>query len=115
MRDQREWLLDIMEAIERIERYSQTGKQAFKDDELIQTWMVHHLQIIGEAAGRLDRAFHESHPQIPWPQIVAMRNILVHEYFGLDLEEIWQVVENEVPQLKKDLAGILAPTGRGCD
>ena len=49
MRDDREWLLDILESIERIEKYSSRGRQTFEEDELIQSWIVHHLQIIGEA------------------------------------------------------------------
>ena len=64
MRDQRERLLDMLEAIERIERYAAKGRVEFEKDELIQTWMVHHLQIVGEAAAKLGREFHEQHPSI---------------------------------------------------
>jgi len=62
--------------------------------------MVHHLQILGEAAAKLGREFHEQHPSIPWPQVVAMRNVLVHDYFGVDLEEIWRMVGRDLPKLK---------------
>jgi len=93
MRDSRTRLLDMLEAIENIERYAARGRRVFEDDELAQTWIIHHLQIIGEAAARLDRDFHDAHPAIPWAAIVAMRNILVHDYFGLDVEEVWSVVE----------------------
>jgi len=74
VRDQRERLLDMLEAIERIERYAGKGRAEFEKEELIQTWMVHHLQIVGEAAAKLGREFHEQNPSIPWPQVVAMRN-----------------------------------------
>ena len=103
MRDQRERLLDMLEAIERIERYAAKGRVEFEKDELIQTWMVHHLQIVGEAAAKLGREFHEQHPSIPWPQVVAMRNVLIHDYFGVDLEEVWRVVERDLPELKNKL------------
>ena len=75
MRGSRTRLLDILEAIENIERYAARGRRVFEDDELVQTWIIHHLQIIGEAAARLDRDFHDAHPAIPWAAIVAMRNI----------------------------------------
>jgi len=103
MRDQRERLLDMLEAIERIERYGAKGRIEFEKDELIQTWVVHHLQIVGEAAAKLGREFHEQNPAIPWPQVVAMRNVLVHDYFGVDLEEVWRVVERDLPELKRKL------------
>ncbi|MBI5787339.1 MAG: DUF86 domain-containing protein [Candidatus Schekmanbacteria bacterium] len=101
MRDQRERLLDILEAIDRIERYAARGQAAFESDELIQTWIIHHLEIVGEAAAKLGRDFHEQHPEIPWPQLVAMRNLLVHEYFGVDLGEVWEVIERDLPVLKR--------------
>jgi uncharacterized protein with HEPN domain len=100
MRDDRFRLQDIMEAIERIERYASKGRSSFVEQELIQTWIIHHIQIIGEAASRLSDDFCNEHPEIPWAQIVAMRNILVHEYFGVDLDEIWRTVEQVLPTFK---------------
>lgn len=65
MRDVDERLLDMVEAIERIEKYASEGRKSFEQNELVQTWVVHHLEIIGEAASKLGRAFHETHPAIP--------------------------------------------------
>ena len=62
MRDSRVRLLDMLEAIENIERYAARGRRAFEDDELIQIWIIHYLQIIGEAAARLGHDFHDAHP-----------------------------------------------------
>ena len=93
----------MLEAIEKIEQYASKGRAAFEKEELIQTWIVHHLQIVGEATGKLGREFHDQHPIIPWPQVVAMRNVLVHGYFGVDLEEVWRVVERDLPDLKRKL------------
>lgn len=100
MRDPKERLLDMLDAIERIEKYISKGRAPFEQDELIQIWVVHHLQIVGEAAAKLGREFHEQHRTILWPQVIAMRNVLVHDYFGVDLEEIWRVVERDLPELK---------------
>lgn len=107
MRDAAERLLDMVEAIERIEKYASEGRQQFEQNELIQTWVLHHLEIIGEAASKLGRSFHEAHPSVPWAEIIAMRNILVHEYFGMDLEAVWRAVERDLPQLKAKLEAIL--------
>ena len=113
MRDPQERLRDIMEAISRIERYAALGWEAFEQDELIQVWIVHHLQVIGEAAGQLGGDFHAAHPQAPWPQIVAMRNILVHEYFGIDLQEVWRTVERDLPPFKQQVEAILRELEEG--
>ncbi len=69
----------------------------------MQTWIVHHLQIIGEAVRGLSDEIRSAHPDILWAQIAAMRNILVHDYFGIDLEEVWAAVADEAPVLHRDL------------
>ena len=107
MRDVDERLIDMVEAIERIEKYASEGRKSFEQNELIQTWVVHHLEIIGEAASKLGRAFHETYPAIPCAQIIAMRNILIHEYFGMDLGAVWNTIERDLPELKAKLEAII--------
>jgi len=106
MRDDSERLRDIMEAIERIEVYAARGREVFEHDELIQTWVVHHLQIIGEAARGLSDEFRASHEVIPWREIITMRNILVHDYFHVNTTEVWNTVERDLPGLKSSMASI---------
>lgn len=106
MRDDRLLLNDLREAIQRIEKYATLGRERFESDELVQTWIVHHLQIVGEAARKLSDDLRASAPDIPWPQIIAMRNILVHDYFGVDLGTVWSTVVNDLPHLKKRLADL---------
>lgn len=103
MRDYNERLLDIMEAIERIEKYAARGREAFEHDELIQTWIIYHLQIIGEAVSALPNSIREKYYEIPWSQIIGMRNILVHAYFGIDVDVVWSVVVNDLPDLKQKI------------
>ena len=83
------------------------GKEAFVGDELVQTWVVHHLQIIGEAASRLTAEFKEETAEIPWKQIIGMRNILIHGYFEIDCNVVWKVIEKDIPPLKQHIKKIL--------
>jgi len=108
LRRDRQRLEDISEAIERIEKYSRAGRPAFDRDELVQTWVVHHLQIIGEAVRALSDETRDRRPEIPWAQIAGMRNILVHDYFGIDLNEVWTSVERDMPLLKAAVFELLS-------
>ena len=111
MRDDRERLLHILDAIERIERYAARGREAFEQEELIQNWMVRHLQVIGEAARAISHEFRDKHPEIPWTEIVGTRHVLVHDYFGIDLDVVWRVVDREIPVLKRKIVAILEGLG----
>jgi uncharacterized protein with HEPN domain len=106
MRDDREKLQDLLDAIDRIDRYAVQGRQAFEQNELIQTWFTQNLQIIGEAARSLSSATRDQHPEIPWAKIIGMRNILTHNYFEIDLDIVWAVVEQELPGLKQAFEAI---------
>ncbi len=108
MRSERERLLDILEAIARIEKYASRGKNAFKRDELIQNWMVSQIAIIGEACRALPEEFLARYPNVPWVDIITMRNILIHRYFGIDEEAVWSVVVRDIPDLKLNIQAILA-------
>ena len=88
MRDEEERLQDILEAISQIEKYAVQGKEEFQQNELVQIWIIHHLQIIGEASNNLSQKLIANYPQVPWAEIIAFRNILVHEYFRIDLQAV---------------------------
>ena len=107
MRDDRARLEDILEAIERIEKYAGVEKAVFERDELIQTWMVHNMQVIGEAASQLSEEFRQRHPTVPWRAIASMRNAIVHAYFRVDLEEVWSAVKNDLPGLRGLIESVL--------
>lgn len=100
MRREAERLQDILDAITAIERYTSQGRQAFDEQELIQVWVVHHLQIIGEAVNSLSVDLMNQYAEVPWAQIVAFRNIVVHEYFRVSLNLVWAIVQNNLPPLK---------------
>lgn len=84
---------DILRALDHIERYATGGRSGFDRDELLQAWMIRHLAVIGEAAARLSLPLRESHPEVPWSGIIGMRNVLVHGYFSIELDEVWGTVE----------------------
>ncbi|WP_414528499.1 DUF86 domain-containing protein [Nodularia chucula] len=107
MRDNSEKLRDILEAIERINKYAVQGRKAFAENELIQTWFIQHLQIIGEASRVLSADIREANPDVPWSQMIGMRNILTHNYFEIDLDVVWLVIKRELPNLKPQIEAIL--------
>ena len=100
MRVDIERLQDILEVIEKIERYSHEGRAALEHDERTQVWIVYHLEILGEAANHISREIQQAHPEIPWGKIIGMRNILAHQYFGIDLDLVWKAVEQDLPIIK---------------
>ncbi len=106
MRDPWERLQDMLEAIHRVEKYASQGRKAFDADELIQTYILHYLQILGEAAYKIPPDFRKKHPVVPWDSIQGMRHILVHDYFQVDLNAVWVVVEKDLPDLKQRLQNI---------
>jgi len=89
------------------EKYAEEGKDAFNADELIQTWIVHHITIIGEACRSLPDDFQARYANVPWADIIGMRNILVHHYFGIDTEAVWSVVVRDIPELKLNIQVIV--------
>lgn len=111
MRREAERLQDILDAIAAIERYTSQGRQAFDEQELIQVWVVHHLQIIGEAANSLSADLINQYGEVPWAQIVAFRNIVVHEYFRVSLNLVWAIVQNNLPPLKATLERMVQELG----
>lgn len=107
MRDDRERLLDILESIDRINRQAQRGRHVFESDELVQTWIVHHIEILGEATRGVSEELRIRYPKVPWREMVAMRNVLAHDYFGIDVEQLWATVERDLPSLKQQIEAIL--------
>lgn len=112
MRRDADWLHDIIEAIEKLERPELQDERQFFSNELLQVWAQHHLQIIGEASSHLSENIRNKYPLVPWAQIVAMRNVLAHNYFGIDLEEIRDTLQNDVPLLRRIVLEILKESGK---
>jgi len=107
MRDPKERVRDMLEAIAAIERYRDRDRSTFEKDELLQVWFLRHLQITGEAACRLPEEIRNLATDIPWHKIIGMRNILVHGYFAIDLDAVWNAVQRDIPLLKPVMEALL--------
>lgn len=104
MRDAQLYITHILESIYKIELFTQNvSEEEFYKNFLIQDAVIHNIQIIGEASKKFEKHFKESNPQIPWRQMAAMRNKVVHEYFGIDLPAVWNVVKVDLSELKAQM------------
>ena len=101
------YLEDILSAIARIGEYTAKGKENFFAHGLVQDGVIRQLSIIGEASTKLPMTLKTQHPEIPWKEVTAMRNIIVHDYSEINLERIWGTIERDLPVLRKAIAAML--------
>jgi uncharacterized protein with HEPN domain len=100
-------LSDILDSIDRIPKYIEgLSFDSFSKDQKSIDAVVRNLEIIGEAANRLPDDFKEKHPEIEWHKVVGLRNRIIHDYFGVDLKIIWQIIDADLPLLRKTLSKI---------
>lgn len=98
---------DIIKSIDKIEQYVDDMTMAqFSKNEMVIDAVVRNLEIIGEASKHIPVSIQRSHPEIPWSQMNGMRNILIHEYFGVDIKTVWHTAKKHLPALKKQLETI---------
>jgi uncharacterized protein with HEPN domain len=100
VKDDRLYLLHISESLERIEEYAVEGKEAFLADRKTQDAILRNLQTLAESCQRLSEPLKASRPEIDWRGIAGLRNILVHDYLGISLPRVWEIVEMFLPDLK---------------
>lgn len=101
MKDDRIYLKHVLRCIARIEEYTTAGRESFFSSYLIQDGVLRNLQTLAESSQRLNDAIKESHPDVDWKGLAGFRNVLVHDYLGVDLELVYRAVEQDVPRLKR--------------
>lgn len=98
---------DIIDAITKIESYTKDlDYDAFSKGSIIQDAVIRNLEIIGEASRNIPNYVKEKYPNIPWKRMVGLRNIVIHGYFGVDLDNIWKIIKENIPSVKPDIMKI---------
>jgi len=102
------YLNHIIDAISRIEEYVHgLTYDDFIENYLIQDGVIRQIQVIGEATKKISDNTREKYPEIPWKDIAGMRDKLIHDYFGIDLDAVWDTVEKDIPVLKDEIQTII--------
>jgi len=107
MKDDSLYLTHILECIANIEDYTSDGKETFLNSKIIQDAVIRNLEIIGEATKRISKNLRSQNPNIPWREMAGLRDVLIHDYFGIDVKIVWNVVEQELPRLKQKISDAL--------
>jgi uncharacterized protein with HEPN domain len=111
-KDPRVYLAHILECADRIERYLSQDREAFLRDTMVQDAVIRNFEVIGEAAKRIPEQFRVVHADIPWRLMAGFRDVLIHDYEGIDLERVWRIAPEDLPAVKTAIARILPPLGQ---
>lgn len=107
-RDETIYLRHILDAIATVEEYLLgVGEDKFLETRLIQDGVIRQIEIIGEAVRNISKDIRNAHPEIPWQDVAGMRDKLIHGYFGVDIEEVWNTARDDLPVLRDQVMGIL--------
>ena len=107
-RDYKVYLEDIIEAIAKIERYmANLSFEEFSRKEIVIDATIRNFEIIGEAVKRIPENIKQKYPEVEWKKIAGLRDILIHEYSAIDLEILWDIIKNKLPEFKKNISKIL--------
>ncbi len=107
-RDISVYIKDILDCIDKIEEYiSDVTEEEFYSNSQIQDAVFRRLEVMGEAAKHIPQPFRKIHPNIPWKEIEGLRDVLIHEYFGVNIKRVWKVAHKDIVELRKNIAKLL--------
>ncbi len=107
-KDDEVYLQHILDSIVLIEEFTEEiEKNEFTRNELVQSAVIRQIEIIGEATKRLSNKTRDEYPNIPWKDMAGMRDKLIHGYFGVDIDAVWDTVQRDIPKLEKDIENVL--------
>jgi len=106
VKDDRLYLIHVLECVERIQSYIKGGKSRFDKDTKTQDAVIRNLQILAESTKRMSKRLKDQHPKIDWNGMVGFRNILVHDYLGVDVDRVWEIVSHDLPLIKRQFQSI---------
>jgi uncharacterized protein with HEPN domain len=107
LKDDRLYLIHILESIERVEEYTSEGLEQFLADRKTQDAVLRNLQILAESTQRISTELKMAHPEIDWRGVSGFRNVLVHDYLGVNLITVWGIIEGPLKELKKKISEVL--------
>jgi len=100
VKDDRLYLIHILERIQKIEEYTNNGHQSFIESSIQQDAVIRNLEVIGEAVKNISDILKDAYPEIPWRRIAGLRDLLIHRYMGVDVQEVWNIIKKDIPELK---------------
>ena len=101
------YLIHIRECLARVTEYTPGGRNDFMEDTKTQDAVLRNLQTMGESTQRLSDSLKAGYPQVDWQELSAFRNILVHNYMGMDLEQVWQIITDDLPAFKQQIEAMI--------
>lgn len=111
--DETLYLRHILDAMDTVEEYLQgVNEEKFKNTRLIQDGVIRQIEIIGEAVRHISKDVRKTYPEIPWQDVAGMRDKLIHGYFGVDIEKVWDTAKGDLPVLRKQVEQILKDFGQ---
>ncbi len=111
MKDDRLNIAYIAECIRKIQLYTHEGKSTFRQNSLIQDGVIRNFEVIGEATKNLSEEIKSVHPNVPWRKMAGLRDVLSHNYVGIDLSVVWDVIERDLSDLKQQIEAISQDLG----
>lgn len=111
MKDDRLYLIHVLERVLRIEAYTRGGREAFLASPMAQDAVIRNFEVIGEAVKRMSEEVRQRYAHVPWRRIAGFRDVLIHGYEEVDVEEVWGVIERDVPGLRRDIEEALRSFG----